>query len=78
MLGQHVPSGGQGTDKRMKKERMLRDSGPLAPSTYYNISMTFVKDKSKYCSFYEMSKRWLRRPQTSSEFWVPRCAGLCL
>ena len=57
MLGQHVPSGGQGTDKRMKKERMLRDSGPLAPSTYYNISMTFVKDKSKYCSFYEMAKR---------------------
>ncbi len=36
---------------------MLRDSGPLAPSTYYNISMTFVKDKSKYCSFYEMAKR---------------------
>ena|SRR6266446_4912835 len=69
--GQLVAGGGRNTNKGAKKEKIPREGGLPLTSTYYKIWVIFVKDKYKYCSFYEIAKSWFRDPQASSESWLP-------
>src|SRR5260370_2699973 len=74
--GELVSGGGRNTNKGVKKEKIPREGGLPLTSTYYKIWVIFVKDKYKYCSFYEIAKSWFRDPQASSESLVPRCRDL--
>ena len=47
MPGQLVAGGGRNADRGVKKEKIPREGGLLATSTYYKIWVIFVKGKYK-------------------------------